>query len=63
LVFERTSAQRSKLRASGDNPFPFYPSIRFTREENPPDEEERFLVKRLKKTRQRNHEFQTARRR
>jgi len=25
-----------------------------------PDEEERFLVKRLKKTRQRNHEFQTA---
>jgi hypothetical protein len=53
----------SPRRSPSDNPFPLYPSIRFTREENPPDEEEPFLVKRLKKTRLRNHEFQTDRRR
>ena len=31
------------LSAPRDNPFARYPSSRFTREENPPDEEELFL--------------------
>jgi hypothetical protein len=60
MVFTPSPIPRPSL---SDNPSARHTSIRFTREENPPDEEEPFLVNRLKKTRQRNHEFQTARRR